>query len=671
MCAASAAAVLLDAGTPGRQRASLGYGRAWPYALLAVTVTLLGVWTQRRVPRNRVALLLEVTGLSWGLNALAQAWASYAVRPGGVLPLAGWSIWCVNQLGALLVLPLPLLLILYPTGRLPGGRTGGLARTSLTLVALLPVVGLFVPADLTFDPHRLLPPAAAGLDLDKTGLPLLRAGGLPLLSGAAVLAAVGMFLALAVVVARRHEATGLDRQRFDWLLWAAVVDVLVVGVALTVKAVPATTAGVVTAVAVTAGAVAVGVAQPSLVDIDRLLSATLVHSALTVAVLLVDAAVVGVGGALVGDRLQQRDVLLLVLLVVALGYGPAREALRQAVRRLLLGRRDDPYSVVSTLASRLEGAASPQDQLETVAAAVAEAFRVSFVAVEVLAPDGRRVVASHGVAPASTHVLPITFRGELVGSLVLPQLGVRARLSPRDEALLADVVRQVAVATRSSQLAEELQAIREQLVLGREEERRRIRRDLHDGLGPTLASVVLRIDHARNLTGRSPERADALLCSARDDVSEVLADVRRLVHDLRPPALDDLGLVAALRLQAARLASGALRIDVLAAGLPDLPAAVEVAVYRIVSEALANVARHAGATAGCVRVEVLPGDPPVLSISVTDDGYGIDADAVAGVGLVSLRERAAELGGRSEVLRRPGGGTQVHAELPLERGQRA
>ncbi|SDO50417.1 Histidine kinase-, DNA gyrase B-, and HSP90-like ATPase [Geodermatophilus sp. DSM 45219] len=236
----------------------------------------------------------------------------------------------------------------------------------------------------------------------------------------------------------------------------------------------------------------------------------------------------------------------------------------------------------------------------------------------------------------------------------------------RDERLLADVVRQAAAAARASALAAELQHSREQLVAAREEECRRLRRDLHDGLGPALGAVVLRIDTARNLAATRPEESDRILRQVRGDVSAALTDLRRLVHDLRPPALDDLGLAGAVRQQAERLLAPRVAVTVEAGDVADLPAAVEVAAYRITSEALANVARHASASR--VRVCLEREDGGALGVTVADDGVGIAPGAPAGVGLVSLRERAAELGGRCAVECPATGGTVVRAVLPTDGG---
>ena len=231
-------------------------------------------------------------------------------------------------------------------------------------------------------------------------------------------------------------------------------------------------------------------------------------------VVVLDLAVLAGAGALLGDGFGAENATLLTLLLVAGVYVPLRAPLWRLVRRWVLGEREDPYRVVSGLAWRLERSDGADEQLMAVAAAVADAFRSPYVGVEVDRVGGRQLVAEHGERPESVQSLPISYRGEEVGRLLLPRDGVRASLVTRDERLLADVVRQAAAAARASSLAAELQQSREQLVTTREEERRRLRRDLHDGLGPSLGAVVLRIDTARNLTtaGRA-EEADR--CSAR------------------------------------------------------------------------------------------------------------------------------------------------------------
>jgi len=209
----------------------------------------------------------------------------------------------------------------------------------------------------------------------------------------------------------------------------------------------------------------------------------------------------------------------------------------------------------------------------------------------------------------------------------------------------------------------ELQRARERLVAAREEERRRLRRDLHDGLGPALAGAALKVEAAENLFASDPDAASGLLEDARAEIQDAVADVRRLVHALRPPALDELGLVGAVREQAERLSVGEhphVEVDA-PEQLDPLPAAVEVAAYGIALEAMTNVARHADAGTCIVRISV----NGALELEISDDGHGFPSDHRAGVGMASMRERAEELGGTCEVEQVDGCGTRVRARLPL------
>jgi signal transduction histidine kinase len=205
---------------------------------------------------------------------------------------------------------------------------------------------------------------------------------------------------------------------------------------------------------------------------------------------------------------------------------------------------------------------------------------------------------------------------------------------------------------------------RGRIVAAREEERRRLRRDLHDGLGPTLAAIGLKLDLARERAESDSAALAPLLDEIRTDVRSVISDVRRLARELRPPTLDSLGLAGAIGQQAAALGGGSgppivVEVD---GPLPVLPAAVEVVAYRIATEAMANVVRHAGASSCVVRLAV---DRDGLVVEVSDDGSGIDPSAPSGVGLRSIDERAAEVGGEVDLVARPGGGTIVRARLPL------
>jgi signal transduction histidine kinase len=234
--------------------------------------------------------------------------------------------------------------------------------------------------------------------------------------------------------------------------------------------------------------------------------------------------------------------------------------------------------------------------------------------------------------------------------------------SAAERRLLEDIALQAGVAAHAVRLTADLQRSRERLITAREEERRRLRRDLHDGLGPQLASLTLTIAAARELLRHDLDAADRLLQELSVHAQAAMADIRRVVYDLRPPALDDLGLVLALREQAARYSQAGLQITIDAPDrLPPLPAAVEVAAYRIVQEALTNVVRHAEAHICSVCLSLAD----TLIVEIRDDGAGMPPDSRAGVGHMSMRERAAELGGLCQIETMPGQGVCIRARLPL------
>jgi len=359
--------------------------------------------------------------------------------------------------------------------------------------------------------------------------------------------------------------------------------------------------------------------------------------------------------------------------LVAILFQPLRERLQRGVNRLMYGERDDPYGVLSRLGQRLEATLVSDAVLPTVVRTVAEALKLPYVAVEVERNGGFETAAATGESPAEPLRLPLVYGGGTVGRLVLGRRAGEGDFAPADRRLLDDLVRQIGVAVHAARLTDEalglsadLQRSREKLVSAREEERRRLRRDLHDGLGPQLASLTMRAEAARDLVGTHPGRAEALLGGLIDGAQEAVADVRRLVYALRPPALDALGLVGALRSHASRL-EGGLRVEVEAPEeLPPLPAAVEVAAYRIALEAMTNAARHADAKNCAVRLSL---DDRAMELVVADDGRGIGADRGAGVGLHSMRERAEELGGTFAVGPGPAGGTRVEVRLPLADGE--
>jgi signal transduction histidine kinase len=309
--------------------------------------------------------------------------------------------------------------------------------------------------------------------------------------------------------------------------------------------------------------------------------------------------------------------------------------------------------------------------LPAVTRTLREALKLPYAEIQLKREDGFETAASAGDRGENNLSLPLVYGGETVGRLVVGPRAGEENFGPTERGLLEDLAHQVGASAHAAlktdealRLSADLQHSRERLVEAREEERRRLRRDLHDGLGPQLSSQALTVDAALALMRRDPDAAEELLLELKADAQDAVADIRRLVYGLRPPALDDLGLLGALRESAAQYAAKGLSVSVEAPeGLPPLSAAVEVAAYRIAQEALTNVARHAEASACTVYLAIEKAG--VLRVEVRDDGRGIPGHSPVGVGLTSMRERASELGGGLVVEALPGGGTRVSARLPL------
>jgi signal transduction histidine kinase len=418
--------------------------------------------------------------------------------------------------------------------------------------------------------------------------------------------------------------------------------------------------------------IGIAILRYHLFDIDILINRTLVYGALTVSVVGIYVLVVGYLSVLFRTAGGQGHLAISVLAtgLVALLFQPLRNRLQRGINRLTYGERDDPYAVLSRMGQRLEATLAPEAVLPTIVETVKESLKLPYTAITLKQDDTFTVAAASGTPVDEALRLPLVYQNETVGQLLLAPRAPGEIFSSADRRLLDDLAREAGVAvhavrltTNLQRMTEDLQRSREHLVSTREEERRRMRRDLHDGLGPTLASLSQLIDTARILVARDPDAAVTLLGDVKDQIKVTIADIRRLVYALRPPVLDELGLVSAISEHIGRYNQpNGLQVLLDAPDhLPLLPAAVEVAAYHIALEALTNVARHANAHTCHIRLSLESG----LCLEITDDGDGMPTDKHAGVGLTSMRERAAELGGEFKIEPGRTHGTRVWARLPL------
>jgi two-component system NarL family sensor kinase len=456
--------------------------------------------------------------------------------------------------------------------------------------------------------------------------------------------------ALLALVLRYRRGSDVARRQLLWLLLAVIV---VIPASVAWGLVAGTPVAVLFLIPLIPLGVTVAIVRHGLLDIRLVVSRALAWLLLSLAVVVGYAVLVALLDRVISAYLSRSALATVVLVLVA---APALPRLQRLVDRAMYGDRADPTRVVSELGEHL---ATPESGLSGVTGSIRRSLRLPYVAIaragDVLAADGR--------VPERVVEMELTYGGDPAGSLTVGLREGERRLDPADRRVLGLLAAPLAVAVHATVVSAELQASRERLVGAREEERRRLRRELHDGVGPTLTGLALTADAAANLLG-DPPRARELLDSLRRDTRAALADVRRVVEDLRPPALDELGLVDALRQRAEQLGRRAdggvvrVRVDV-PPEVPALPAAVEVAAYRIATEALTNIARHSQAGSAVVRLTYGDG----FEVSVTDDGPA-SGPWPPGTGLQAMRERVAELGGAFHAGPSPAGG-RVRATFPL------
>ena len=598
-----------------------------------------------RQPRNAAGWVLMSAALV-SVSALAHQWA-YAggVADPGSLPWVPAAVWFASWTYIPYWVQPTLLPVLFPDGRLPSPRWRRFVVAVASLLALLTLVSMFKADD------------------DVEGLGLLNPLGMywlpdaahvvwaPLQFGSVMLLwVVGTPIALTGLVLRLRRSAGRERAQLLWLALGFVAIPVLVLAAFVVPGLPSDFAFVLGFACIPVG-LAVAVLRHQMLDVEVVVNRTVVYALLTAAGVAAYLATAALVSRYAGADGAGPLIAACVVAVAAAG----RSRLQRWVDRRLFGARRDPYSVVQQVGASTAEATAPGEALDALVVTVRDALRLPFVQ---LLDEHGEVVAESGAPVVGTHVLPVVDRGRRRGVLVVGRRSRGERLHGAEESALLDVARRAGALLSAQQLTSDLQRSYEQAVLAREEERRRLRRDLHDGVGPSLAGMALQLD---SLAGRlgEPELA-ARAGQLRDRLQGTVTEVRRIVDGLRPAVLDELGLVAALEALATSPGDRVhVRVDAAVPG--ELPAAVEVAAFRIASEAVANALRHGDARTVDVRLGVAD---DALVLSVGDDGSGFGADATAGVGLRSMHDRAAEVGGHVDVDSAPGGGTRVVAVLP-------
>ena len=633
------------------------YDRPWTavfadtlsFAFAIAVVAVVGAIVTLAVPGNRVGWLMLAAAAVLGIGtAFTEAGIRGVVTVPGSVPGAGYLAALGPGLQAAgLVIAVVGVPAVFLDGRLPGLGWRWLAWPASAAAACLFLGNVLSP---TSNENRL---AHWHSPLGLTGRYAPVAGPL---SAAGVLLAVGAAAgAIAGLVTRWRRGGPLVRQQLLLLALATWPPALVFLAILVTNGVPGWIFGVV--LLPLPVAIAVAILHHGLYDLRRAAYRTLVWLTMSAAVGGIYAAVVITVAALVPDHHAWWPSALAAALA-ALALIPLRNKLQHGVTRVVYGRWHEPYEVLAGLGERLEAAADIDRLLDAAVTELTTGLDLRDVSVRDLdgtvvtgtgdAPGTVRAAVPRSAAPVvpgadpGTASIPLLAYGTPVGSLTYR--APDRPLSAAEERLLHDLARQLGGALHARLLREDLQRARERLVLAREEERRRLRRDLHDGIGPALAGLTLKTETARALLPPGSDGASRLLHDLSEEIRRTVVDVRRLVEGLRPPALDELGLAGACAQAVERLTAGsglAASVDA-CDDLPALPAAVEVAAYRIVVEAVTNTVRHARARHCRVSMARTPAG---LAVEVTDDGAGLHASGHHGHGLAIMRERAEEIGG--------------------------
>lgn len=609
-------------------------GRDIVYVSVFCALAALLFW---KAPYQPMALLGAITMIFFGaavlpeeLSVLQQS-GSWLRIPAAMAEIVGVSL-------------IVAFLLLFPDGRFVPRWTRWLLPPWMLLAT---TAVLSTPDDLLGDDGPLVDPLFVGMLLFCVG---------------------------ALVLRYRRATDPTERQQLKWVAYGSATAIVGLGIgAILLPMIPASVIAnrpLFALVGITFTwsilllipfSLALALLRYRLWDVDRIARRAMLSGALIAVVTIIYAAIVLGASALIPGT-SSRLWPLVAALIVALLLQPVRDRLERSINRLFYGQRDDPYAVISSLGERLEGSLSPETALPAIVDTIATELNLPYTAMTL----NGAIAAEYGTPGNETIAFPLSSAGAPVGDLLVGPRSDGEPLGEADRRLLTDIARQAGAVADAMRLTRQLEQANRHLLSVRIEERQRLRRDLHDGLGPLLASQTLMLDSARKLMPSDPALADDVLDQLHRSIQLSVDDVRRLIDSLRPAALDELGLIAAIREGTADLQRAGLHISVEApADLGAISAATETAAYRIVMEGVTNVVRHARASHCRVSLAV---DGDDLRIEIADDGAGIAPQAPVGVGLNSMQERASELDGTLTVGARFGIGTTVVARLPRQVG---
>ncbi|WP_406494265.1 histidine kinase [Streptomyces sp. NBC_01604] len=615
----------------------------WSDLVVGTVWPLLGAAVARVQPRNRLVWPMLAPALIGPYHLLAY-YAGYS-RLVAEHPLPGWQFgaWlgCWGFVGYYFATPL--VPLLFPYGRLGTRPRRILAWTVIAVATTGTLAAMLRPSATDPVPGLANPLGVQGWEwlhivMYATSATCMAAGT----------AAAGLF-----VVLRTRAAHGVERSQLQWLMLGGLLMTLAfTAVGFTAGQRLLTDLLMVAGLLGPPAGIAVAMLRHRLYDVEVVLGRAIVFTLLSGLVLGVYLAVVAGVGTLAPGSLGGTAAIAAAALLAAAGRG----AVQSAVDRLLFGHRHDPYAVMARVGRHLAPASEPAEAMRLLVDELRRALRLPYAAF-----TGPAMTATSGtpVPGAGWRTVPCLALGRRVGELHLGRRRAAEPWTAQQRGAAEEVAARAATLAYAAALVEDVARSRAHIVAVREEERRRLRADLHDGVGPSLAGTAHQLDSlARKAT--DPELADAIRV-ARDRLRTTVGDLRTVVNGLRPAVLDQLGLSGALRELLAGYDVPTCRCSVTAA-CSELPASVEVAAYAIAAEAVSNALKHSASGRLTLTAHVTAG---FLVLTIEDNGCGIPPRPRAGVGLRSMSERAAEVGGRLAITPVPGGGTSVQARMPL------
>jgi signal transduction histidine kinase len=682
---------------------------AWSVAIVSVTLTItafvvssigggiygddLGLWLVAAVGITGLAamgaLIASRTGnlIGWALlgivsaftlSFLGNAYGEVAVPRS--LPLGGFALTVLAGVPLFLALALfPSVFLLFPTGLLPSRRWRPVGAIYVAALASL-VVGFGLKPLTTRDGGVTVTNPLGIAAIDGALGVILGITGFVLLACA--------FASLAALIVRYRGAGQEERQQIRWLAFVGVIAtcalVATIATGMTVDSDPVRWDGsllhalngiffVTTAAALGLGipiACMVAILRYRLYELDRVVRRTVLVAILAVAITAVYVAAVGLTGTLVqGDAAR-----LLAAATVAVVFQPARERARRLADKLVYGERATPYEVLASFTDRVGGSYAADDVLPRMVHVLASAIGADRASVwirvggalrpEALWPSGLLPadrLLENGEVPsfADEHAVEVRDGGELLGAIVV-RMPPGDPMTPTKERLVHDLASQAGLLLRNVRLIEELRASRQRLVAAQDAERRRIERNIHDGVQQQLVALNVQLGLLARAATQDPERAAEIATVLQRRATSTLEELRDLARGIYPPLLADKGLVTALEAQARK---AAVPTEVVAGGIGRYPQAVEGAVYFSVLEALNNVAKYAEASSAEIR---LAQRDRSLEFQVRDDGRGFDPSSTGyGTGLQGIVDRLDAIGGSVTIESEHGTGTLVAGRIPV------